>query len=240
MITNFQLFGIEHLLALIIPIIIGVIFIYFANKYPQYKKTISIVLAILIFVIRAVRYIFDMKIGVFSILDLFSLHVCNIDLMLLIICLFKPNKKLFTFNFLIGIPTALAVALMPGKVHPDPGIIRAIFFIMSHMMLVIGSIYILITYRFKITKKDLIFYYIFSFIGMIIIYIFNVITASNYMYLIEAPPKTVLESMYSTFGPIFYVVSIYTLLVILLSILYIIYKLVFRINKNINVYNRTI
>ena len=67
----------------------------------------------------------------------------------------SPNQKIFIFTFLIGIPTALMVALFPGSIHPEPGLMRAIFFIMSHMMLVVSSIYILITNKFNITKKDL-------------------------------------------------------------------------------------
>lgn len=230
MITDFPIFGFWHIFSIVIPFIIGVLFILLANKYQNNRKSISILLGITIIVIRSVRYVFDINIGVFQILDLISLHICNIDLILLVICLFRPNNKIFTFNFLIGIPTALSVALMPGKIHPEPGMIRAILFIMSHTMLVIGAIYVLIIYKFKITKKDLIFYSLFSFIGLILMYIFNITTNSNYMYLITAPTGTVLESMYNLFGSFFYIFSIYMILVILISILYLLYFLITKVN----------
>ena len=95
MIDNFKLFGIEHVLSILGAVVIGLIFILLAKKYD--KKKIRIILAITIILIRSVRYVFDINLGVFSILDLFSLHICNIDLILLVICLFKPNKKIFTF-----------------------------------------------------------------------------------------------------------------------------------------------
>ena len=223
MIDNFKLFGIEHILSILSAVVIGIIFILLAKKYD--KKKISIILAITIILIRSVRYVFDINLGVFSVLDLVSLHICNIDLILLVICLFKPNKKIFTFTFLVGIPTALCVALMPGKVHPDPGMLRAIFFIMSHTMLVMGSIYLKITYKYEISKKNLLFYYLFSFIGIIIMYIFDVITKSNYMYLLEAPAKTFLATLYNTFGKYSYVLSIYLILMILITVLYFISKI---------------
>jgi len=224
MINNFKLFGLEHILSLILPIIIGTIFILLAKEYPKKTKLISIYLAITIILIRSVRYIFDISIGTFQVLDLLSIHVCNIDLILLIICLIRPNRKLFTFSFLVGIPTALAVALLPGQVHADPGMARAVFFIMSHMMLVMGAIYLLFTYKFEITKKDIKFYYLFSLIGIVIIYIFNKIANANFMYLNYGPKNTVLEAMYANLGPFWYIAAIYILLISLLTGVFFIYK----------------
>lgn len=226
MLENFNIFGIEHSLSIAIPVLIGVIFILSALKYPKKQKIISISLALTIILIRSVRYIFDVQLGNFEILDLLSIHVCHIDLILLSIGLTWPNKKLFTFTFLIGIPTALAVALMPGQTHPDPGMSRAIFFIMSHVMLVMGSIFLLIVHRFRITKKELIFYYAFSLAGMILVFIFNIVTDSNYMYLMEGPKNTLLGSMYSGLGPILYLISIYIILLLLITTMYFIHKLI--------------
>ncbi len=232
MLENFQLFGYEHILSIIFPIIVGIIYIILAKKYPAKVKLISILFAITIILTRAVRYVFDANIGNFEILDLISIHVCHIDLIILVVCLIWPNRKLFTFNFLIGIPTALAVALMPGQVHADPGMARAVFFIMSHMLLVMGALYLLITYKFEITKKDIKFYYIFAFVGIILIYLFNVIAHANFMYLIEGPKNTVLGLMYDNFGPFWYVVSIYVILITLLTFLYYLYKIIYKkINK---------
>ena len=107
-------------------------------------------LALKIISIRSVRYVFDIALGEFKLVDLISLHICHIVLILLIITLIKPNKKLFTFSYLIGIPTALSVALFPGSNHPDPGLSRAIFFIMSHTMIVMGAIFLQITNKYQL------------------------------------------------------------------------------------------
>ncbi|MFZ2125541.1 MAG: TIGR02206 family membrane protein [Candidatus Saccharimonadales bacterium] len=228
MISDFQLFGYQHILSIILPIIVGVIYILLAKKYPKNLQLISILFATTIVLTRSVRYVFDAFLGKFEIYDLLSIHVCHIDLILLVICLIWPNRKFFTFNFLIGIPTALAVALLPGQTHADPGMARAIFFIMSHMLLVMGAIYLLFTYKFEITKKDVGFYYLFSLIGIIAIYIFNTITHANFMYLMEGPKNTVLGLMYGGLGPFWYIVSIYVILITLLTFLYQIYKLVIK------------
>jgi len=228
MLNNFQLFGYGHVVSIIIPIAIGFIYILLAKKYPKNIKLISILFAITIIVIRSVRYVFDINLGKFEIFDLLSIHVCNIDLILLAICLIRPNRKLFTFTFLVGIPTALSVVLMPGQTHADPGMTRAIFFIMSHMMLVMGSLYLLFAYKFQITKKDIKFYYLFSLIGIIIVYIFNLITKANFMYLMKGPENTVLASMYNSLGPLLYVFSIYIILITLITLIYYIHKLIYK------------
>lgn len=228
MITDFKLFGIEHIISIIIPVIIGILFIVAANKYPKKRGLVSILFAVTIILTRSVRYFFDIQLGEFSIFDILSLHVCNIDMILLAICLTWPNRKIFTFTYLIGIPTALAVALMPGHTHPDPGMARAIFFIMSHTMLVMGAVYLLAVYKFTITKKDIIFYYLFAFFGIIAIYIFNSITGANFMYLMEGPKNTVLGNMYTFFGPFLYICMIYIILVSLLTALYYIHKTVMK------------
>lgn len=226
MIDNFNIFGGYHLISLLIPVLIITLFIYIAKKYDV--KRSSIILAIVIILIRSVRYVFDISIDEFKLIDLVSMHICHIDLFVLLICLFKPNRKLFVFTFLIGIPTALAVALFPGRIHPEPGLIRAIFFIMSHTMLVMGSIYLLIVYKFEIKKSDLKLYYLISLIGIIVIYFVNILLNTNYMYLVTAPAGTVLESLSNATGS-FYVLSIYLILTSLFSLLYGIYLIIKRI-----------
>lgn len=228
MIDNFQTFGFYHIISIIIPIIIGIIFIYLAKKNPDKIKKISIYLAILLILIRSVRYVFDIGIGDFKIVDLFSLHICHINLILLVVCLIKPNRKIFAFNFLVGIPTALSVVLMPGHVHQTPGLLRAIFFIMSHTMLIVGAIYLLFTFKFEIKKKDLIAYYVVAFIGIIAIYFVNLLLHSNFMYLNNPANNFILNSLYKNGIPL-YLLSMYIILVILFTVLYFIYKQISKI-----------
>jgi hypothetical integral membrane protein (TIGR02206 family) len=229
-INNFNSFSLVHLISLMIPILIVIAFIILAKKYDDKKQFISIMLAITLILIRSVRYGFDIYYDVFLIQDLFSLHICHIDLILLVICLFKPNNKIFTFTFLIGIPTALLVALFPGANHPEPGLLRAIYFVMSHTMLVATSVYLLIVYKFEIKKKDLYFYYIFSLVSIVIVYIYNVMTSSNFMYLIEGPKNTILGTLDSMFSPYIYVFVIYLILITLFTILYYIYLGIKKLN----------
>lgn len=229
MITNFDLFSFEHILSLLIAVILGLIFIFLAKKFSNKKNLISIIFAITIILIRCVRYGFDIYYYDFKWEYLISFHICHINLVLLVICLFKPNQKLFTFTFLLGIPPALGVAILPGKIFADPGLLRAIFFIISHTLLVMGSLYLLIIYKFKITKKDLYNSYILSIIIMVLAYVYNIIMSRNYMYLMGGEEGTVLEVIYNYTGQFLYIVILYITLVLLTTLIYLIYKLTIKI-----------
>lgn len=221
MITDFKSFSPEHISALIIPIII------FLMCLQMRKKTINagLIFAILLILIRSVRYIFDLILGEFMLIDLFSLHICHIVLLMLIVNLIKPNKKLLTFMYLIGVPTALAVALFPGPNHTYPGMIRAVFFVMSHMMIVMGILYLMITEKHEIKTREIFIYYILPLIVIVLMYFLNNFLNTNYMYLIDSPSNTILSLMQDKFGN-FYQLSIYILLAILLTILYLLNKIV--------------
>lgn len=201
-IDSFQGFGFVHILTLISVTIIFVVWMYFGKRAENENQRfrIRVFLALFIVLVRFVRYVMDIVYGRFEISDLFSLHICHIDLILLVICLIKPNKFIFSFNFMLGIPLGLAVALFPGNSHPVPGLLRAIFFISSHMMLVGGAVYLWLVEGLKVSFKNFLIIAVSGLIGVGIIYKINTILGSNFLYLIEAPEGTVIYRMANIFG----------------------------------------
>lgn len=232
-IDNFQGFGALHLTALLIPVAIGALFILKGLKTADEKQRRNqrIALALLIIAIRSVRYIMDIYYGRFDIFDLFSLQVCHIDLILLVICLIKPNPVLFSFNFMIGIPMGLAVALFPGRVHPVPGAPRAVFFIMSHMMLVVAAIYLAVVEKQSVRLK---LYAIFAGTGcaaMFVLYFVNLGLGTNFLYIMEAPEGTLIESLDRIFGWPGYAVAMAVLAVALMFVMYLVSRLINQISR---------
>lgn len=150
--------------------------------------------------IRAARYIMDIYFGVFEWSDLFSLHICHIDLILLVICLIKTNKTIFHYCFLVGIPMGLAVALFPGSNHPAPGLPRAILFIMSHTMLVIGALYLASVVRLRLNFKVCAGIAAAGSLFLIPLYYINTALSANYLYIMRAPEGTVIEGLEKMFG----------------------------------------
>ena len=119
---------------------------------------------------------------------------------LLSVCLIKPLKPLFNFCFLIGIPAALSVALFPGSNHPAPGLPRAILFIMSHMLLLMGALYLLIVEKMKPTFKAYLWIAGLGNVALVAVYFVNRALDTNFLYIMEAPSGTAIATLDSIFG----------------------------------------
>ena len=232
MISDFKAFSIPHLIGLITPIFIGGLFVFVGlNVSDEKRRKLNVLLAFLLIAIRGSRYVMDVFYNRFEIFDLFSLHICHIDLILLIICLIKPSKTLFHFVFLIGIPMGLAVALMPGSEHPAPGLPRAIMFIMSHTMLVVGALYLAV-----VEKIDLKLKYVLSILGIanlliFPLYLLNKQLNTNFLYLVQAPPGTVIEKLAVIFGWPGYVLAMDIIAMCIILLLYFVHKMIFQLSR---------
>lgn len=232
MITDFKAFSLPHIFALLCPILIGIWFIFKGIRAAGAEKSrLNLLFVCLLVLVRGSRYIMDVWVGRFDIFDLLSLQICHIDLILLIICLLKPNKAMFHFVFLIGIPMGLAVALMPGSIHPEPGLPRAILFIMSHMLLVMGAIYLAI-----VEKIELKLTYVLSILGagsfsVLLIYYINKLLGTNFLYVMYAPGGTAIAKLNNLFGWPGYVFAMGIIAMLVILLVFAIYKAVFYLSR---------
>lgn len=235
MITDFKLFGFTHIISMMIPIFGGLLLIHLGihTDSDRVRKQIRYFLAALIVLVRGARYVIDVIYDRFEWMDLISLHICHIDLILLVICLLTKKRALFTFCFILGIPMGLAVALFPGTNHPEPGLLRAILFIMSHTLLVVGAVYLAMTEDLVLNFKDYIRMAIGGNLALIGMYFTNLRFNSNYLYLMYAPKGTVIESMEKAFGWPGYVGVMDLLALLLMLMMVFISKGLFNLTKQI-------
>lgn len=235
MINNFRTFSAPHLFGLLLPLFIGAIFIFSGIKATQKRKrTISILFVYLLILVRGSRYIMDVYYGRFDIFDILSLQICHIDLILLIICLLKPNKILFHFTFLIGIPMGLVVALMPGKIHPVPGLSRAILFIMSHMFLIVGAVYLAVVEKMKLKLSYMLYIFGIGNLSIFLIFFINKALRTNFLYIMYAPEGTVIAKLDALFGWPGYVLAMDIIAMSVIAFIYFVHKLVIKYQLSIN------
>lgn len=236
MITDFKQLGMEHVVSILIPCILGALFIFKGShaKSEAERRNIRILLAVMIVLIRGARYVMDIFCGSFDWFDLFSLQICHIDLILLVICLIKPRDTLFNFNFLVGIPMALAVAFFPGSNHPAPGMPRAMLFIMSHMMLAVGAVYLAVIEDKKPTLKNYFRFAAAGNAGLLLIYFINALLNSNFLYIMKAPPGTVINALYNIFGWPGYVIVMDIIGLALMLLMFFLSQLVSKFKKQKN------
>ncbi len=235
MITDFRQFGIEHVISLIIPCIIGFLFIFqgITEKSDTGPKRLRLLFVMMMVVIRGSRYVMDIYYGRFDWFDLFSLQICHIDLVLLIVCLIKPSQGIFNFNFLIGIPMGLLVALMPGSNHPVPGVPRAMLFIMSHMMLVMGALYLAIVECMRPKLRYFFHFAVAGNVGILCIYGINKLLSTNFLYIMSAPEGTAIKSFDRMFGWPGYIIAMDMIALALMLLMLVLSKLILALSSKI-------
>jgi len=171
-------------------------------RTESHGKRFRIALAWFIVFSRLIRYPIDAYLGVFHWDDLFSLHVCHINLILLVICLIRPNRFLFNYCFLIGIPMGLASGLFPGDIPldaPSP-ILRGVLFVFTHLLMVIGALYLAIVERMKPTWRHLGILFGVGTAQTLVTYGVNRIWGTNFLYIMTPVAGTPIESLSNWLG----------------------------------------
>ncbi len=229
MFQEFTPYGTVHAAALLVPVFSGLLFTFFALKKPDFQKAIGISYAVLILTVRFARYGMDMALGTFHIAQLLSVQICHVNMFLLAFCLVRPNRGVFAFNFIAGIPTALAVVLFPGTVHRPPATARAAFFIASHVLLVMGALHLQLVHRFRIPWRTVLYLHALPLVVFPPLYFINSVFGANALYLMGGNPGTVLETMYDALGPIWYLAVIIVLYWLCLDLMYLVHRLFLRV-----------
>ena len=193
-----------HVTILVVSCAFGMMIIRTGLKLrtDESRKRLRTVLAWFILFSRLVRYPIDAALGAFHWDDLFSLHVCHINLILLVICLIRPNRFLFNYSFLIGIPMGLASGLFPGDIPldaPSP-ILRGVLFVFTHLLMVIGALYLAIVERMKPTWRDLGLLYLVGFGQAVITFGVNRLLGTNFLYIMTPVAGTPIESLHDWLG----------------------------------------
>ena len=222
MIKDFQMLGIPHLSALMMAATLTGLFLVWGcrARTEQTRRRLGWIFAVILCLIRGARYGLDVWVDRFDIWTVFSLHICHLDLILLVWCLIKPNQKLFNMVTTVGIPVGLIVALFPGRVHPEPGMVRAILFIMIHALLAAGPLYLAVVEKMTLNVKCL-----FVNMGLCTLllgaaFTVNIFMGTNYLFIMEAPKGTYIEILYQLFDWPGYVGVMYILAMVSLVMTY--------------------
>jgi hypothetical integral membrane protein (TIGR02206 family) len=234
LITDFKAFGVIHIAALIVPLLIGALLVYAGKtaKTDKAKLNIRIIFLILLILVRGTRWILDLAYGNFELSDFLSLHICNIDFLLLIICFIKPSKILFNITFLVGIPMGLSVALLPGPIHKAPLVLWGFLFVMSHMLLVLGPIYLAIVEKMELRFKYLIYTIVIGNVYAVIVYFINIPLNTNYLYINSAPAGSAIEKLNSMFGWPGYVLAMDVIAIAVMLLIFLIDKAIVKMARS--------
>lgn len=191
------------------------------------RRRFRLALAILILVSRVIRYPIDASVGAFTWDGVFSLHVCHINLILLLICLVKPDDFLFNYCFLVGIPMGLASGLFPGDVTLDVPLVllRGSLFVVTHLLMVIGAVYLAVVEKMKPSWKRLGQLYLVTSVQAILTYGANRLFGTNFLYIMTPVEGTPMIALNNLFGWPGYALAMVAITFILMALMKIIYDL---------------
>ncbi|MEC9485434.1 MAG: TIGR02206 family membrane protein [Candidatus Izemoplasma sp.] len=200
---TFQLFSIMHIIPVgIIFIIITLIYIKRDWLRDSNKETIlRYSLAALIVLQEITLQVYRLVFNTWELSTSLPLQLCAIGVMMTAVILITKSKTLFLKTvFILFIGASLAL-ITPG-IENNYGFphFRYYQFFVSHGLIVINLSVILFVFNFQkdIRYKHLLDNFVSLMLIAIILYIINIITGGNYMYLMEKPAP---GTLFDAFGP---------------------------------------
>jgi len=119
-------------------------------------------------------------------LDL-PLHLCHLSLIFSVILLLKPNKYLFEITYFWGLGGAFQTMLTPDTTNFDNYLS---YFLMHahHAMIILTCLWLAVVWGYRCRPGAIKRTFILTNIVIIPVWLIDLWTGGNYMYLIERPP----------------------------------------------------
>lgn len=155
--------------------------------------------------------------GHFSVKGSLPLQLCDITAFTSALMLLTGSNFFFQITYFAGISGALQAIVTPASI-PDFPHFNFLNFFIYHALLILGGLYMLFIRRYTPDWKSM--WKVFGILNvyMIIIYSFNKITASNYLYINHPPrrPNLIDPFLVNIFGPSpYYIIGLEILVIII-------------------------
>lgn len=171
------------ILLYVLLVIFTIVFLTNKSNFKENKHKIEKTFLVVMFSVQIVRHITYIAYGNFT--WLLPFHICNISGILICIWLFTKNKRLEAPLFFLSFMAAAAL-VYPAVDYSwkDP---LYYTFIIDHIVLLFVPFYMVITYEYLPSKKDLLITLFITITLMLIGMALNGPLNENYFYLTERP-----------------------------------------------------
>jgi hypothetical integral membrane protein (TIGR02206 family) len=185
----FVLFGIWHIVALLVIVLLNVGLAGFRRASGKTRRIVRITMAVVLWADEASWHIWNAYWGHWNVQTMLPLHLCSVLIWLAGFMLIFKNYRIYEFVYLLGIGGAVQALLTP-----DAGIYgfphyRIFQTMISHGLLVSSGIFMTTVEGFRPTWKSILRVFVIMNIYMVIIYFGNLALGSNYL-MINAKPAT--------------------------------------------------
>jgi hypothetical integral membrane protein (TIGR02206 family) len=215
----FLLFGPSHLAFLAVVVLACVLLFIFRDRFsPRQKTFMRWSLAVWLVLNEVAFHTWHIYYGLWSVQNHLPLHICSIMVFASAYMLVSRNYTIYEFSYFMGIGAAMQALLTP-----DAGIygfphFRFFQTMTAHSLIVFSAIYMTAVEKFRPHPKSLVRVFVGMNIYMVLIFLFNPLIGSNYLFIAHKPETA---SLIDVLGPWpWYILSLEAIGIILCLILY--------------------
>lgn len=192
----FVLFSTQHLIAIGLIILIGVILI-LSQRHAGEKsrKIVRYTLAALLVINESTWQLWNLYTGQWSIQTMLPFHLCSALVWLSAYMLVTRNRTIYEFAYLIGIAGALQAILTPDLGQYAFPHYRYFQVFISHGIIIIAALYMTIVEGYRPTWQSVKKVAIYGNIYLAAIFILNLLIGSNYLFIAHKPETASLLDM---------------------------------------------
>jgi len=184
----FQFFGIAHITALSILILLNLFLLRDRKKDARARKKTHWMIAIILWIDEAAWHIWNIAFGTWNIQEHLPLHVCSILIWLAGYMLIKKDKRIYEFVYFIGISGALQALFTPDiGIYGFPHF-RFFQTLISHGLLLTSAVYLTAVEGLRPTWKSMLRVMVILNIYMAGVFGINSAIGSNYLFVNRKPP----------------------------------------------------
>lgn len=184
---GFRMFGMEHLISVIIAVLIGTTVIAYAHKQKEKRQDqIMKLIAVYLSSVIVGWAIIEMVLGRFEIAKDLPLVFCNFIALLLPIYAFNRKSIMFNMIYYVVIGGAIQAIITPGLKMSFPHY-EYIKFWSVHSGLIIFILYDIIIFKRRPSFKGVFWAFLFVQAHVVFSFLLNLVLDSNYLFLNAKP-----------------------------------------------------
>ena len=183
----FQLFGPEHISALVVLVALNIFLLSFKYSSETRKSFLRWMLAFILVANEIAWHYWNYSIGRWTIQSMLPLHLCSLLVWAGAFMLITKNYRIYEFMYFMGIGGAIQALATPGI--GDYGFPHFLFFqyFISHGLIITSAIFMTVVVGLRPTWKSILRVFIWMNIYAAIVYYINTQIGSNYLMLNYKP-----------------------------------------------------
>ena len=167
-------------------VVISLLILLLRNKSIEFKEKTSTYFAYLAIIFYVSTNIFALIIGNWTIQDFLPLHLCNISYFICILVLLNKKQWMYEWALLLALPSALNALATPELIWGSSN--WHIFeYYFTHGVLIFVPLYLMFVMNYKLRILSWWKIFLRAQIAFLIVFIFNFILDTNYMFLLSKP-----------------------------------------------------